>query len=271
MKKILVPTDFSPNAQNAFVYALELAKEFEAEVILLNTYSIPYSGSTVMVDITDVLKEEAWKELEKQMETARLQYPSVHVTPAAEYGSAADVITAAVDNFGIDFIIMGTKGAHGIKGTIFGSITSAVMKKVDIPVLAVPEDFEYKKPKSVLYPTDLSGGYGDHFKALKSILEKFQSELTILNVSEDAAELNQEKIKADFTKEHQELLTGTHEFVFVQDDEVEEGIVTHIVNNPCDLMVTVAHHYGIFERLMHRSMVRRLTLHSTVPLLIVRD
>ena len=41
MKKILVPTDFSEVADNAFVHALELASKVDAELLLLHTYELP--------------------------------------------------------------------------------------------------------------------------------------------------------------------------------------------------------------------------------------
>ena len=41
MKKIVVPTDFSDVAQNALIYALELAKAFGAELLLVHTYELP--------------------------------------------------------------------------------------------------------------------------------------------------------------------------------------------------------------------------------------
>ena len=41
MKKILFPTDFSETANNAFVYVLEMAKTFKAEVLVLHVYNLP--------------------------------------------------------------------------------------------------------------------------------------------------------------------------------------------------------------------------------------
>jgi nucleotide-binding universal stress UspA family protein len=41
MKKILFPTDFSETSNNAFVYALQLAKNIDAEVVTLHVYELP--------------------------------------------------------------------------------------------------------------------------------------------------------------------------------------------------------------------------------------
>lgn len=271
MKKILVPTDFSQNANNAFLYALETARSAGTEVILLNAYSIPYSGSTVVIDITDVLKEESWKELEKQMEICRAQYPDVKVTPVSEYGSAADVVADAVDNFQIDMVIMGTKGAHGLKGAVFGSVTAATAKRCKVPVLAVPEDFEYEKPKKVVFATDFNLKAGVSFPALESIIAANRAELEIINVSQDVKSVDQYSMEAKFRNAAPVLVQNVHSFKFIQGNDVEDGIFNHLLNNPADMLVVVAHHYGFFERLVHRSMARRLTLHVNVPLLFLHD
>ena len=46
MKKILFPTDFSETAQNAFLYALNLAHGLNAEILVLNSYEIPVISAT---------------------------------------------------------------------------------------------------------------------------------------------------------------------------------------------------------------------------------
>lgn len=48
MKKILFPTDFSDNSNNAFVYALKLAEKLQAEVITLHVYQFPVLDSSYM-------------------------------------------------------------------------------------------------------------------------------------------------------------------------------------------------------------------------------
>jgi nucleotide-binding universal stress UspA family protein len=271
MKKILVPTDFSQNANNAMIYALELARQTGSQVILLNAYSIPYSGSTVVIDITDILKEEAWKELEKQMDVCRTRYQDVHVTPVAEYGAAADVVAAAVDSYAVDMVVMGTKGAHGLKGAVFGSVTAATAKRSKAPLLAVPEDFEYKKPRKIAFATDFKVNDASHFNVLAAMLKASGAELELINVSADVHAINKDELEAGVKAKMPEVFAGIHSFKYVQDSDVEEGITNHLINNPADMLVTVAHHYGFFERLVHRSIARRLTLHTHIPLLFLHD
>lgn len=271
MKKILVPTDFSQNATNALVFGLELARKNNAEVILLNAYSIPYSGSTAVIDISDVLKEEAWKELEKQMDMCRAKYQDVKVTPIAAYGAAADVVADAVDAYQIDLIVMGTKGAHGVKGVVFGSVTSATASRAKIPLLAIPEENEYAAPKIIALATDFKINDASNYNVLGGFLSAYMAELDILNVTSDIKALNQDELKNKFSSSLPILTKGIHTFSFIQDGSVEDGIVNHLINRSSDMLVVVAHQYGFFERLVRRSMSRRLTLHANMPLLILRD
>ena len=59
MKKILVPTDFSETANKARDYAIQIAQQINAEIVLLNTFHIPYAGagSGTLVNLDKIAKE----------------------------------------------------------------------------------------------------------------------------------------------------------------------------------------------------------------------
>jgi nucleotide-binding universal stress UspA family protein len=58
MKRILIPTDFSPNAQKAVDYAVRLFSD-ESELVLVHTYQIRHTGANVLISIQDLLEKEA--------------------------------------------------------------------------------------------------------------------------------------------------------------------------------------------------------------------
>src|SRR5690606_37437348 len=59
-----------------------------------------------------------------------------------------------VDKENIDIIVMGTLGETNDKKSTFGSHTLQVLKYVQCPVLAIPENYSYTQPKHILFPTN---------------------------------------------------------------------------------------------------------------------
>ena len=102
------------------------------------------------------LIEESLEKLQKLLEKIeRLPLNTQHTFyTSAFYGFFTDYIKEEEKDKNIYLIIMGTKGASGIKAVSMGSNTDNVITKVKYPVLAVPENAEYHRPKEIAFPTD---------------------------------------------------------------------------------------------------------------------
>lgn len=142
-KRILVPLDFSPSANQAVQFAIDLARRYEAALDLVYVYqSVAYALPEGYVLITpdqlaEVLrtfeqqlaaaKEEAQKAGVAKVETALLQgYPINEILHRAEERKA-------------DLIVMGTHGRSGIKRLVLGSVAENVLRGSSCPVLVVRE------------------------------------------------------------------------------------------------------------------------------------
>ena len=140
IKKIMVPTDFSPNAAYAYPYASELAKAFGAQIVLAYVSDLaaipvglgqfPVTWETLELDIKDFAEKqfkEAWKAIDKDIpvETRHLEgTPFVELLQLAK-DEAADVI------------IMATHGHTGIQHLLLGSTAEKIIRKAPCPVLTV--------------------------------------------------------------------------------------------------------------------------------------
>ena len=61
----------------------------------------------------------------------------------------------------MDLIVMGTKGASGLKEVLFGSNTVHVIKNAKCPVLAVPSEFVFESPREILFPSDYEVSFNE--------------------------------------------------------------------------------------------------------------
>lgn len=141
IKTILFPTDFSQGARAAMDYALSLAKDYNARLILLyvmQDISIAewYIPSAVSVaDMIEDMEKSAWKEMEKWRAEAQARLNDVE-NMVARGVPFVEIIKTAKEK-GADLIVIGTHGRTGIDHMLFGSTAEKVVRKAPCPVLTV--------------------------------------------------------------------------------------------------------------------------------------
>lgn len=142
MKKILLPTDGSENAHRAGEYAIAEA-DLGADIIVLYVIDIDYLNALPQQDLRkkleEGLKEEGKKEIEafkKKLEDTQCEghCKNVNLITMIKEGKPADVILKTIEEEGIDQVIMGKSGKHGIEKLILGSTADRVVRGAKVPV-----------------------------------------------------------------------------------------------------------------------------------------
>lgn len=146
-KKILLPTDGSEHANKAAKHAIWLASLSGAELIALNVIEtsslVGLPAEDLIVRIKEMLKEEGRKSLEnisdilKENKIEGECQKEVKLTMSTKEGSPSDVIIDTVKKEGVDLIVMGTSGKHGLDRFLLGSVTENVVRSSQCPVLVV--------------------------------------------------------------------------------------------------------------------------------------
>jgi len=145
--KILLPTDGSKYAEKAAEHAIWIASQSDAEIIVLNVMDtsslVGLPAEDLTVRVTEILKEEAHKSLDKVEDLVREfkkeegLTKDIKLIKETREGSPADVILKTVEDEGVDLIVMGTSGKHGLDRFLLGSVTEKVVRSANCPVLAV--------------------------------------------------------------------------------------------------------------------------------------
>ena len=163
MKNILIPTDFSDNAWNALVYGISFFKKTHCtfHIVHINSINTNASGEAATYVSPDILEKtilaeskEKLKALSKKIELLPLNVKHEFHFKAI-YGFFTDQLKEFVKKKNIDLIIMGTKGASGLKSVSIGSNTGNVITKVPCTLMAVPEDATYEKIEEIGFPSVL--------------------------------------------------------------------------------------------------------------------
>ncbi|MEL7670083.1 universal stress protein [Methanobacterium sp.] len=146
-KKILLPTDGSEYANKAAKHAIWLARLNGAELIALNVIEtsslVGLPAEDLIVRIKEMLKEEGRKSLEnisdilKESKIEDECQKEVKLTLSTKEGSPSDIIINTVKEEGVDLVVMGTSGKHGLDRFLLGSVTENVVRSSQCPVLVV--------------------------------------------------------------------------------------------------------------------------------------
>jgi len=144
IKKILVPTDFSANADKGIDYACTMAKTFGAAVIVLHVSAPPFyqAGYGISPETITEMQQNIEQAIEEQLEKVRerLSGSAAEVTVRTTEGIAAVEIVETAKREGVDLIIMATHGHTGVKHFFLGSTTEKVVRTAACPVLTVRSD-----------------------------------------------------------------------------------------------------------------------------------
>ncbi len=181
MKTILLPTDFSDNSRNAIVYALELFRGKTMTFHFLNVQKpSEYTTDDLILSppgdsIFDTVIHDNKTRLKTFVAELKEQYSNEDYSfeQSVDYDALTDAIKQLIEAKEVDLIIMGTNGATGAREVLFGSNTLNVIRKVDTPVLAIPEGYVFSKMDSVLFSTgsckDLEHENSKPFKGLMKL------------------------------------------------------------------------------------------------------
>lgn len=143
IERILVATDFSESAAKAVASAAELARKFEAELLVLHAYKVDIplaspmtaGGYALPADFFQQLGAQARERVEAAAQ--ELQSRGVSATGIAVEESAASAIVELAEARDVDLIVMGTRGLTGLKHVALGSVADRVVRLAPCPVMTV--------------------------------------------------------------------------------------------------------------------------------------
>ena len=279
MRRILIPTDFSDNSMNAIKYGLEFFKNEKCTFHLLHVNPIPtYSAAGTSVRATtavleDSMIKESKTQLKKLLSTIKdISDNHNHVfSSTAVYDYFVDTVKREVEDKKIDLIIMGTKGASGLKRVTVGSNTGDVITKVKCPLLAVPENAKYKIPKEIAFPTDYQIAYDMKvLDTLISMARMSDATLRIVHISKKGEDLSEEQQE---NKEflHDYLRGIDHSFHSLTGSRLEAAIQCFVESRDIEMVAMVAKNLNFFQRILFKPAVEEISYHTDIPFLVLHE
>lgn len=192
MINILLPTDFSQSSINAIEYAMQLFRNEECNFYIHHVQKTSNyvtddlmtspSHSTVHQSILNTPKQK----LQGICLRLRKENPESNIHSIIDYDSFIASVKQVVTSKNIHLIIMGTNGATGAIEIFLGSNTQNVIKKVDCPVIAIPQGFSFVFPKKILFARNSGAVSLDASRPfLKTIFQKFTPIIEMIHIQEE--------------------------------------------------------------------------------------
>lgn len=264
MNTILVPTDFSPAADNAMNYALDLAAREDSKIILLHVVPERILKESNGADVKSA--EEKLMSLHTQV----LESKKIGCDRILLRGDPEKEILRLAEARKPSLIAIGMRGAGEGLQRIIGRTARKIIEKARCPVIAVPEGSYFKEISKITYATNYHESDIDALKILTEIAKTFNARIILLHISDKKQTPDAEAaLMKEFCNKIREK-TGYENFSYqvLPGKNIEKELEEYSGRNSTDLLVMSTHHRDIIDKIFGKSLTKKITFHTSVPLFV---
>ena len=265
MKTIIAPVDFSNTSTNAALFAAELAKRSSARLFIVNIMEEDGDEETAKSNMK-FLESELRKSVGSDLNCESF----------LAHGELIDTLKKIIAVQQPDLIVMGTKGASGLKKLLIGSNTVKVISKTTVPVFVIPEvarfkDFLMKGKNRIVLATDLdlleNDGALDILKEIALLI--VEPKVRVLSVRPEKTGLpDLKRMQRDFLLSVFEPEIKSQRMTVFSNDVID-GINYYLeTKNDTGLIAMIARDSG---HLVQKHYTREMASHTHLPLLVLHD
>ena len=273
MKRILVPTDFSKNAEHALRVAAQIARGNGGEIILLHMLELPNQGSDALgsgSSIPEIMyfKNKAIEKLETLMDADFLK--GINVSEIIQFEKAFEGILGVSKRNNVDFIVMGSHGASGFQEMFIGSNTEKVVRSSEVPVLVIKNEMPEFKADKFVFASDFAPEIKKPFRKIKEFADMFNAHihLVMINTPNSFKPTHvAEKIIRDFMSDFEMDNYSTHIY---NDANVEKGILNFAISVNADVIGMCTHGRTGLSHFFNGSISEDLVNHAYRPVITLK-
>jgi nucleotide-binding universal stress UspA family protein len=273
--KILIPTDFSMQAEFAWLITRKLQERLNAEIHFIH---ILQTGSEINIDEkgeiihdgeVDLSHLNMLKDIAKQKFELLRKHAESDLQCHLVIGNFNEKLVDFAHKNQFDLVIMGTKGAFGIKERISGTKTAHVVRNSKIPVLSLMCDRSDLKIRNLMFVHDFLREENPVVPTLSIIAELWNAtvHLTYINTREKADKNAIQNKMREFAKINQLV---NYEYIIHQDEGFERGVIHLNQMKEYDLLFVGTHGRNGFAQIMHHSKAEKLVNQLFKPIVTFR-
>lgn len=281
MKKILVPVDFSPAAENAANYATDLAYNIGARLELFHVFQLPVvsplAESLVWAsEEYNQMEDDAKKALKKLLQEVEKKYEDTdhdyslkpEVSVKFVRGEVDDEVYKYFTEFKMNLVVMGLNSASKFSKILVGSNARKMIER-SIPLLLIPGGYPFKKPKKIAFATDFSHTDIPVLCALAEFAKPFNADILIMHTGHPASKGYKQKTEEFLNRVSDRVNYKNIYHRHVNSEQVKDGLDWIVENGQIDMLVMVHRKQGFFYRLFNGSYTLTMSDHIPIPLLVL--
>jgi len=279
MKTILVPTDFSPQAENAIDLAIQIAKKADnVQLKILHVLESDTSvgmndfgeGNTVNIEQQVFMAQYLEKRKEKIKEdmialVAQERFVGLEVDGETEVGNPFQSISKAIANHQADLVIMGTQGASGMEEVLIGSNTEKVVRHSKCPVITLKQHLEIGSIKNIVVATNLKDDHSDLIKQLQKLQKFTGAQLHFLKVNTPNHFHTDRQAKKEFAAYEAKYNLSNYTTNTYNDATEEDGVIYFAEDIGADMIALSTHGRSGLLHILSGSIAEDLVNHAKIP------
>jgi len=270
MKKILVPTDFSQEAENALKVASQIAKKDNSDIYLLHLLEIPLTNVDAInttADVPEVMffMEMAHKKFKDILASDYLKGITVHevVKPDVTFNSISEISK----EIGTDLIIMGSHGANGFKEMFIGSNAEKVVRTSSVPVLVIKNEHDDFSVDDIVFASDFKKDNKETYKQATEFAMSFGAQIHLLLVNTPSNFTTTKKANERIHNFIKDYSFKNYTITVYNDDSVEKGILNFAKDIDADLIGISTHGRQGIAHFFNGSISEDLVNHAKRPVI----
>lgn len=270
MKKILVPVDFSEQAEYAAKVACQIAKKNHHEIFLLHMLDLPVGvidpasfGSSNNAPTALLFLQRAHENFE---EFKKLPFfEGLKISETVQFHKAYEGIIEESLKRDVDLIVMGSQGASGLEEILVGSNTEKVVRNSNIPVLVIKEDVDDFEFNNIVFASDFDINNRPSFQNILNFTKEFDAKIHLLKVNTvqnfESTKKSSDAIR-NFINGHD---LENYTLNIYNDKTIEEGILNFSKLINADVIIINTHGRRGLIHIFSNSISEELTNHSKLP------
>lgn len=285
--KILVPVDFSEFSITACQFAFGMAEKLNAEIKILHVYEDPLmEGVNIkhsatfrnyMESVLSEARNKAESSILKFIEVLSEAIPDKQLADVLYHcslvkGRAESQIVNIAEDYKPSFVILGARGKGLRPGDLVGSVTMDVIDSAKVPVLAIPEGYEYTGSTGlkILYATDFYDADHTSLNTLITIVSSFDAKIYCIHIDTENRIADNKRKMDELNQYFNKKAIDNVECYLIESDDIFFGIDDFINENHIDILSFTTPRKSIFERLLKPNNLKKMLFQSTIPMLVFK-
>ncbi|MEX0291420.1 MAG: universal stress protein [Flavobacteriaceae bacterium] len=265
-KQILLPTDFSENAWNACLYALEFFKDVACDFIILNSFT----ALDYQFERTKVESERGLMRILRKINSVK-NNPNHSFKTVSDYNKFLEAVKSAISQNNIDLVVMGTRGESNFKGALFGSNAITAMEKVrNCPILVIGQECHEVAVQEIVFPTDYKKSFDKpELNHLIEMAKMSKASIRILHIEKEN-ELAEQQLsnKAELESHFEGIESSFHTLSSM---DIATAINCFVESRESDMVAFMNSKHAFFGSILTQPLVKEIGYRSKVPILVMHN